>query len=323
MVPPAIQAGIGTARIESVVGVCGEVLVVDVALIGHFARDRLVFRGIAEIASGGGVYYGSLAVRRLGFSVAVITRLHPGDFDQLDEMRREGITVYASPAAETTGIENLYPGETMDRRICRPLAFAGPFSVDEIPHVNARVTIITPLMAGEIPRDLVRTLVARGAVGLDVQGFVRVRDGDALVTRDWRGKTTDLAGVTYLKVDDAEAEVLTGQTDARNGAQALARLGPREVILTHAGGVLVYAEGAFFEAAFTPRTVLGRTGRGDTCFATYVASRLNTSPGDACRLAAAVTSLKMEQPGPYRGTPADAERLMAGRRPPGASRAPA
>jgi len=297
--------------------------VVDVALIGHFARDRLVFRGTAEVASGGGVYYGSMALRRLGFSVAVITRLHPGDFDHLDEMRREGITVYASPATQTTGIENIYPGETMDRRICRPMAFAGPFAATEIPEVEARVIIITPLMACEVPRDLVRALVARGPVGLDVQGFVRVRDGDTLVTRDWLGKTADLAGVTYLKVDDAEAEVLTGQTDKRRGAQALAGLGPREVILTHAGGVLVYAEGAFVEAPFVPRTVLGRTGRGDTCFATYVGSRLRASPEEACRLAAAVTSLKMEQPGPYRGTRADAERLLAGRRPPGTLRAPA
>ena len=244
---------------------------VDVALIGHFARDRLVFRGTAEIASGGGVYYGSMALRRLGFSVAVITRLHPGDFDHLDEMRREGITVYASPAAQTTGIENIYPGETMDRRICRPLAFAGPFAATEIPEVAARAIIITPLMAGEVPPDLVRALVARGPVGLDVQGFVRVRDGDTLLTRNWQ----------------------------------------------------VYAEGAFVEAPFIPRTVLVRTGRGDTCFATYVGSRLRASPEEACRLAAAVTSLKMEQPGPYRGTRVDAEHLLAGRRPPGAPRAPA
>jgi sugar/nucleoside kinase (ribokinase family) len=285
---------------------------VDVTLIGHFARDRLVFRGVTEVASGGGVYYGSLALRRLGFSVAVVTRLHPRDFDRLEELRREGITVYASPADETTGIENIYPGETMDRRICRPLAFAGPFSAQEIPHVDARVTIITPLMAGEVPRDLVRAIVLRGPVGLDVQGFVRVRDGDTLATKDWPGKATDLAGVTFLKVDDAEAEVLTGHSDKRRGVQALAGLGPREVILTHPGGVLVFADGAFFEAPFTPRTVLGRTGRGDTCFATYVAGRLNASPADACRLAAAVTSLKMEHPGPYRGTRADAERLLAG-----------
>lgn len=283
----------------------------DVAFVGHFARDRLIYRGTTEIASGGGVYYGSMAVRRLGYSAAVITRLHPEDFAWLEELLREGIEVHAAPAPQTTGIENIYPTEDMDRRICHPLGFAGPFSLDEIPRVDARVTVITPLMAGEVDNDIVRALVSRGPVGLDVQGFVRVREGDGLVTKDWPGKTTDLAGVTYLKVDDAEAEVLTGETDRRKAAAALAALGPREILLTSARGVLAYAGGEFFEAPFVNRSVTGRTGRGDTCFSTYVASRLRLSPGEACRLAAAVTSLKMEHPGPYRGTREDAERLAA------------
>ncbi len=287
----------------------------DVAFIGHFARDRLVFRGVTEMASGGGVYYGAMALRRLGYDVAVATRLHPRDFGLLDEMRSQGITVWAFAAPETTGIENVYPGEEMDRRICRPMAFAGPFSSEEIPRLDARVTIITPLMAGEITPDLVRDLVARGPVGLDVQGFVRVRQGDTLVTQDWPGKASDLAGVTFLKSDDAEAEVLTGRSNLREAAEALAALGPREVVLTHAGGIVVRAGGELFEAAFTPRVVRGRTGRGDTCFATYVATRLDASPGEACRFAAAVTSLKMEHPGPYRGSRTDAEDMLAGNPP--------
>jgi sugar/nucleoside kinase (ribokinase family) len=285
--------------------------VVDVAFVGHFARDRLIYRGTTENASGGGVYYGSMAVRRLGYSAAVITKLHPDDFERLEELRHEGIEVHASPAPQTTGIENIYPTEDMDRRICRPLGFAGPFSLDEIPRVDARVTVITPLMAGEVDGDIVRALISRGPVGLDVQGFVRVRQSDGLVTKDWPGKTTGLAGVTYLKVDDAEAEVLTGETDRRKAAAALAALGPREILVTSARGVLAHASGECFEAPFVNRSVIGRTGRGDTCFSTYVASRLRLSPGEACRVAAAVTSLKMEQPGPYRGTREDAERLAA------------
>jgi sugar/nucleoside kinase (ribokinase family) len=55
----------------------------------------------------------------------------------------------------------------------------------------------------------------------------------------------------------------------------------------------------------------GRTGRGDTCLATYLGTRLSASPEEATRLAAAITTLKMEQPGPWRGTLADAEALLA------------
>jgi len=286
---------------------------VDVMLIGHFAKDRLVFRDGAEVSSGGGVYYGAVALRRLGYSVAVVTKLHPDDFPRLEELRDEGITVHASPAAQTTGIENTYLDEAMDRRICRPLGFAGPFTRAEIPAIEARVTIVTPLMAGEVPGDLVQQLATRGPVGLDVQGFARIPEGDTLVTRDWPTKAADLAGVTFLKADDAEAEALVGTADLRAAAQALAVLGPQEVVLTHARGVLVFAGGRDFEAPFAPRSVRGRTGRGDTCFAAYVASRLEAGSAYACRFAAAVTSLKMERPGPYRGTRADVEQLLAAR----------
>lgn len=280
-------------------------------MIGHFAKDRLIYRGTTEIASGGGVYYGSMALRRLGYAVGVVTKLHPDDFGMLDELREQGIEVHATPAAQTTGIENTYPSEDMDRRICRPLGSAGPFSGAEIPQVDARVTIITPLMAGEVPPDLVRAIASRGPTGIDVQGFIRVPEGETLVTREWPTMQADLEGVAFLKTDDVEAEMLTGKADRSRAARALADLGPREIVLTHAGGVLVYAEGRQFEAPFVPRGVTGRTGRGDTCFSTYLAGRLSLDPGEACRLAAAVTSLKVERPGPFRGTREEAERLAA------------
>jgi sugar/nucleoside kinase (ribokinase family) len=284
---------------------------IDVALLGSFAKDRIVHRGITETSSGGGVYYGSVALRRLGYSVAVITRLHPDDFDRLDELRAEGVEVHALPAPQTTGIENIYPTEEMDRRICRPLGFAGPFARDEIPAVDARVTIVTPLMAGEVDRPIVAALAARSRVGLDVQGFVRVPRGETLVTVPWAEMPEVLAHVTYVKLDDAEAEVLVGETDLKRAAAAMARLGPREVVLTHGRGIVVWAEGVICEARFAPSEVRGRTGRGDTCFSSYVAARLRMAPPAACRFAAAVTSLKMELPGPFRRSPADVERLMA------------
>ncbi len=283
----------------------------DVLMIGHFAKDRLIYRGTTEIASGGGIYYGSMALRRLGYSVGVVTKMHPDDFGMLDELRGEGIEVHASAASATTGIENTYPTDDMDRRICRPLGSAGAFSEEEIPHLDAGVTIITPLMAGEMPPELVRAVASRGPTGIDVQGFIRVPEGETLVTREWPTIRQDLEGVAFLKTDDAEAEMLTGLADRERAGRALAGLGPREVVLTHARGVMVFAEGGVFEAPFVPRGVTGRTGRGDTCFSTYLAGRLSLGPGEACRLAAAVTSLKVERPGPYRGTREEAERLAA------------
>ena len=286
----------------------------DIMMIGHFAKDRLVVDGSGEISSGGAVYYGSVALRRIGVRVAVVTRLHPDDFPRLDEMMQEGVEILATSAPETSGIENIYDSADMERRICIPLGFAGPFQKDEIPDLSARAVLVVPIIAGEVDLSLLRYLAQRGPVGLDVQGFTRFREPGRLVSRPWPDMAEGLALVTYLKVDRAEAELLTGQTDLQVAARELAAYGPREVVVTQSSGVTVYADGEIHEAPFTPRSLAGRTGRGDTCFATYVGKRLSASPEEACRFSAAVTTLKQEQPGPWRGTLDDVARVMTSRR---------
>jgi sugar/nucleoside kinase (ribokinase family) len=282
-------------------------------MIGHFARDRLVVDGHGENASGGAVYYGSVALRRLGVDVAVVTRMHPDDFPLLDELRQEGVRVFAEPAPDTSGIENIYNSADMERRVCRSIGFAGPFQADDIPDLSARIYVAASIIAGEIDLPLLKMVAQRGPVGLDIQGFVRVRDNGALVFRQWPDMADGLAAVTYLKVDRAEAELLTGLTDMEAAVRRLAEYGPREIVLTQSSGVTVLAGNQIYKAAFTPSSLDGRTGRGDTCFATYLGCRLNCEPAEATRLAAAVTTLKQEVPGPWRGTRADAEALLADR----------
>jgi sugar/nucleoside kinase (ribokinase family) len=283
---------------------------VDIAVIGHFARDKIIFRGEERVSSGGSVYYGAIALRRMGLKVAVITRLRQDDFGLLDELKDEGILVFARPAEQTSGIENTYLTDDMDRRLCKPLGFAGPFRIEEMPDIQARTFLIGPIMAGEVDIPLIRMLAAKGTVALDAQGFVRMREGDELVFRDWPQKQEGLALVDVLKVDTAEAEVLTGQADVRQAVRELAAHGPSEIVLTRPQGVLVYADGEYHQAPFNPREVRGRTGRGDTCFAAYLGRRQTAGPEEACRFAAAMTSLKLEQPGPFRGSIEGVERSV-------------
>jgi sugar/nucleoside kinase (ribokinase family) len=282
----------------------------DIVIIGHFAKDSLVVDGHGEIASGGGVYYGSVALRRLGLRVAVVTRLHPADFSRLDELKGEGVQVFAAPAPATSGIENIYDSSDMERRICKLKDFAGPFQPEDIPPLSAHIYLVASIIAGEVDLPLLKSLARRGPVAIDIQGFVRVAEGKDLVFRQWPEMEKGLSHVTYLKVDRAEAELLTGHTDAVAAVRRLAEYGPREVVLTESPGVTVCAAGEIYQAPFTPRSLAGRTGRGDTCFATYLGRRLTAPPEEATRVAAAVTTLKQEQPGPWRGTWADVEALL-------------
>ena len=283
----------------------------DIMMIGHFAKDRLVVDGQAELASGGAVYYGSIVLRRLGVSVAVVTRLHPDDFPLLAELEDQGVHVFAIPAPATSGIENIYNSADMERRICKLMGFAGPFRPEDIPPLSARIYVVASIIAGEVGLPLLESLAQRGPVAIDIQGFVRVRDNGDLVFRPWADLEEGLAHVTYLKVDRAEAEMLTGQTDLQAAARQLADYGPREVVVTQSSGVTVFAEGRIYQAPFTPRSLAGRTGRGDTCFAAYLGQRLTASPEEATRIAAAITTLKQEKPGPWQGSRRDAEEQIS------------
>jgi len=72
----------------------------------------------------------------------------------------------------------------------------------------------------------------------------------------------------------------------------------------------VFAEGRFYQALFYPKELIGRSGRGDTCIASYMSKRITSSPQEATIWAAAVTSLKMEAEGPFRRSINEVEKLI-------------
>ncbi len=283
---------------------------IDILMAGHFAKDELIVDGKGEVSSGGGVYYGSIVLRRMGLKVAIATRLRQEDFPRLEELRRAGVQVYATPSEQTSGIANYYQSADMERRICKLIGFAGTMKLDEIPDLPAKVIMICGIIAGEVDLPTLKVLAGRAPLALDVQGFVRVPEGDDLVFKPWPEMVEGLQQITFLKVDRAEAEHLTGETDLRAAARKLASYGPQEIVLTQSSGPLVYAGGEFCQAPFRPRSLAGRTGRGDTCFSAYLGKRLSAGPVEATRWAAAVTSLKQEKPGPWDGNIEEAEELM-------------
>lgn len=275
----------------------------DVLMFGHFAKDILIVDDNERESPGGAVYYGSAVLRRLGLSVGVFTRGAEEDFHYLDELLDLGIDITAQTADESSGCVNIYQSADMERRICKLNGFAGEIPLESIPEdLSAKVIMITPIIAGEITLPTLIELAKRAPIALDVQGFVRVPEGKDLNFRPWPDMVEGLKHVTYLKVDRAEAEHLTGQTDLEEAARILAGYGPKEIILTQSDGVLVYADGQFYRGPFTPRSLDGRTGRGDTCITSYVGARLTHSPAEAARIAGIVTTMKQEKHGPWDGT---------------------
>ena len=111
--------------------------------------------------------------------------------------------------------------------------------------------------------------------------------------------------IRYLKTDAAEAEVLTGTDDREKAAFMLCEWGAKEVLITHNTEAIVCDGKTIYRSPLRPRGLAGRTGRGDTTFAGYLTERLTHDIPEALEFAAALVSLKMETPGPFKGTRQD------------------
>lgn len=275
----------------------------DLLIMGAVSKDIIITPEGVEYSTGGAVVYSSVAVQHLGANLLAVTKLNPADRQTLEIFERHGVPYLPRESVHTTSIENTYHTADRDRRTCKALGMVESFTLDDVPEdATADVYYLGGLMKGEFPESFVLAMCQRGKVAVDAQGFMRVNENGPMVFRDWDNKKEVISAVHYLKTDAAEAETLTGESDRPTAARILASWGAQEVMLTHSSEVLVYSEGALYAAPFTARNLSGRTGRGDTCFASYCYWRQRHSAEEACQFAAAVTSRKMECPGPFAGT---------------------
>jgi sugar/nucleoside kinase (ribokinase family) len=61
-------------------------------------------------------------------------------------------------------------------------------------------------------------------------------------------------------------------------------------------------KGVTYYERFSNSNTSGRTGRGDTTFSAYLSWRLDHDVATSLKFAAALVSIKMENPGPFKGT---------------------
>jgi sugar/nucleoside kinase (ribokinase family) len=283
----------------------------DVLYIGNYTKDTIVSPSGTKIVDGGAVNYAAHAAARLGRKVAVVTRLAKGDEAVVERFAQAGIDCYVTYTPQSTLLTLEYPTADADIRTLSVNSVAGSIIQDEVEDLDALAAVIGSSLRGEVGLDVIRALKDKHMrVAADMQGFVRVLRGTELTYEPWNEMQSTLALLDVVKSDAVEAEFLTGQTDLHKAAEFYAELGPKEIVLTHKDGLLIYAEGQFHEMNFYPARLDGRSGRGDTCLGTYVAMRLSRPAREAGIWAAAVTSLKMENPGPFSGSLTDVEAFI-------------
>ena len=280
----------------------------DILFVGHVCVDRNVVGGETATLYGGGVVHGAITAQRLGVSTAVVTKCAEADRGNFRHLDDAGVRTVFLPSPSSTSIRNVYPSANPDERQSRLISRADPFSgedLDRLTRVEADVVHLNPLWFGEFPVALIPSLRRHAPfLAADAQGFLRVAEPDGrMIYRDLDDKQAVLPLLDLFKVDSREALLLTGEEDPERAVRAVQALGPRLVLLTHQGGVCVYDGRSLASGEFTGWTLEGRTGRGDTCTASFLAGRRHgMSLPEATAYAAAITSAKMQYRGPYRGS---------------------
>lgn len=289
----------------------------ELVCIGHITHDKVVTPRQVVHMAGGTAFYFSNAVSRLDVRYRLVTALAAADMPSVYELQEKGIDVTVLPSAHTVFFENIYSGN-QDHRTQRVVREADPFTAAQLQGIDATVFHLGPLLAGDIPVEVIRALAEKGKVSLDAQGYLREVKNQNVLAIDWREKNLALQYIHTLKVNEYEMAVLTGTEEVRKGAKILAEWGVKEVVITLGSmGSVIYSGGAFYNIpAYIPTTsVVDATGCGDTYMAGYLYQRIKgASIQQAGEFAAAMATLKIEGSGPFTGTEEDVLALLASRK---------
>jgi sugar/nucleoside kinase (ribokinase family) len=228
------------------------------------------------------------------------------DHHLLDPLAAKGIAVSAQPCQETSHLRVVHGNANPDERQIFQTKNAGYFDHEKISFAaKPRLVHLGALTDQEFTVEFMEALRARGyELSIDVQGFVRQVEAQSGVIqfRDVPRKKEIIGMAKAVKLDVVEAELLTGTADLSEAARIVETWGSAETMVTRADGVLVRAHGQEYFEPFTNKSIVGRTGRGDTTFGAYLARRVDHSVEESLRFAAALVSIKMESPGPFNGS---------------------
>ena len=279
----------------------------DLVVIGHFSIDtiHLPSRTGPLVILGGSVAYSSLVTRRLGGSVAVISKVG-GDFPEayLWWLGQEGVDlsgVVRLANEQTTRFELEY-SEDFANRTLKLRNRAPPIDVCDLPcPLKAKTVHIAPI-AGEISYDVVEKLKSCTEVlSLDPQGLLRSFDAAGNVGFRLPVDKNLLSLINVYKSSQDEIIALTECSNLDSAIKAIHDFGVATVIVTLGvdGAVLSVERTVYRVPACSSSTVVDPTGAGDVFMGSFLTeyNREKDSLWCAC-VGSAAASLVIEGIGP-------------------------
>jgi sugar/nucleoside kinase (ribokinase family) len=286
----------------------------DITFVGHMCYDEIIpFGGKPIVAPGSAVLCGAMVAARVGKKVAAVVKMSKQDEIILQPLKDAGVDIYLIPSDVTTYSRVLHETENVDERKLTIVRTAGLISITDVPRLSSQCVHLAGISDSEFDMALLRGLKSRGySLSVDMQSFVRqitpvtheIKFGDV------ENKQAIAGMMDKVKLDVMEARILTGTDDLGQAAQIVETWGCPEIVITHSQGVLARVKGKTFYEKFSNKSIVGRTGRGDTAFAAYLSWRLDHGVEESLKFAAALVSIKMETPGPFQGTLEDVNKRL-------------
>ncbi|MEM2937348.1 MAG: carbohydrate kinase family protein [Candidatus Bathyarchaeia archaeon] len=279
----------------------------DIVSAGHFCIDSIILpsRHAPYIILGGSVTYVSLAAKRLGANVSVISKVG-GDFPKAyaSWLSKEGIDlsgVIQIKEAKTTKFELKYDN-ILSGRSLRLISRAGPITLEDLPNsIKAKIVHLAPI-ANEIQYEVAERLKEHGEVlSLDPQGLIRVFDENGNVATGPLVDKRILELVNIYKSSLDEVEAVTGQRDLKSAINAVHDFGVETVIVTLGvkGAVLSVDRTTCNVPAYKPSKVVDPTGAGDAFIGGFLAEYIQGGDSLWCAcVGSAVASTVVEGIGP-------------------------
>lgn len=280
----------------------------DLCCIGHITLDKVVTPQKTVYMPGGTSFYCSHAIRHFDdINFGLIASLAKSELDVVKDLESKGVDVNVVYSNKSVYFENVY-GENQDDRTQRVLAKADPFVIENVDGIDSTIYFLGALLADDFSLDFVRELSEKGLVAVDSQGYLRKVENENVFAIDWADKLEFLKYVHFLKVNEMELEVLTGESDIQKASKMLYSWGVKEVVVTLGSmGSVIYDGKKFYPIpAYKPASVIDATGCGDTYMTGYLYKRaLGKSYTEAAEFGAAMATMKIENTGPFSGQESD------------------
>lgn len=247
-----------------------------------------------------------LAARKLGMERVGLVGSAGEDFERrlkADLSSRRIIGIALKKSAQTGGFKLVY--DSKGNRTLDVLGIAGQISPDDIPSefLKSRYVLLGPILQ-EIDLELVMFISdnSDAKIFLDPQGMLRSVDANDRIVHTCDGTVMKqvLSLVDFVKPNEVEFSVLTGETDPYRASRSLVEWGAGVGIVTLAErGSVVYDGHEWLTIPAYPTVASDPTGAGDTYAGSFIFEYDRTdSLADSACFASAAASIKVENTGP-------------------------